>query len=54
MKEPHKRILRYVTGYMLEHGYSPSTREIVEAIGYGSTATVNGFLREIPAGDQEN
>lgn len=47
VKETHRKILDYITGYMLEHGYPPTTREIAVGIGYGSTATINGYLREM-------
>ena len=45
MRETHEKILDYITGYMLEHSYAPTTREIAAGTGYGSTSTINGHLR---------
>lgn len=47
MKEAHRKILDFVTGYMLDHGYSPTTREIGDGTGYSSTATVFGHMRDM-------
>ena len=35
------KILEFVGGYIKEHGYSPSMREIGEAIGVDSTSHVS-------------
>lgn len=47
MKERHRKILDYVTAYMLEHGYSPTTREIADGIGVKSSSTVFDGLRDM-------
>lgn len=50
-----KELLEYVDAFIQEHGYSPSYREIMNAIGYKSVSTVaihiegliaKGFLRK--------
>jgi len=50
-----KELLEYVDGFIQEHGYGPSYREIMNAIGYKSVSTVaihidglitKGFLRK--------
>lgn len=50
-----KELLDYVDGFIKEHGYGPSYREIMNAIGYKSVSTVaihidgliaKGFLRK--------
>ena len=50
-----KELLDYVDGFIQEHGYGPSYREIMNAIGYKSVSTVaihidglitKGFLRK--------
>ena len=40
-------ILSYVNQYMQENGYSPSVREIGEAVGLSSTASVSYQLRQL-------
>lgn len=47
MKETHQKILDFVTSYMLGHGYSPTTREIADGVGYTSTSTVFNYLRDM-------
>lgn len=47
MKERYRRILDYVTGYMLEHGYSPTTRVIADGIRVKSSSTVFDGLRDM-------
>ena len=47
MKEIHKKILVYVKQYMLEHDYPPTTREIGEGVGYTSSSTIWGYLRDM-------
>ena len=42
-------ILRYVTDFMAENGYSPSVREIGEAVGLRSTASVKYQLDQLRA-----
>lgn len=47
MKEIHKRILDYIKLYMSEHNYPPTTREIGDGVGYTSSSTVWGYLRDM-------
>lgn len=43
----NEEILRYITGYIQEHGYPPSVREIAEGVGVSSTDTVNRHIKEM-------
>ncbi len=45
MKYQHKLILNYIISFLLEKGYSPTTREISAATGYSSTGTINHHLQ---------
>ena len=47
MKETHKKILVFVKQYMLEHDYPPTTREIGDGVGYTSSSTIWGYLRDM-------
>ena len=47
MKEIHKKILVFVKQYMLEHDYPPKTREIGYGVGYTSSSTIWGYLRDM-------
>lgn len=47
MKEIHKKILVFVKQYMLEHDYPPATREIGDGVGYTSSSTIWGYLRDM-------
>jgi len=38
------QILEYIEAHIKEHGYSPSVREIGEAVGLASSSTVQGHL----------
>lgn len=40
-------IKRYVIKYLLEHGYSPSVREIGDAVGLKSTSTVHFHIKRM-------
>lgn len=42
-----RRILEYLTDYIDTHGYGPTVREIAEAAGLRSTATVHYHLRRL-------
>ena len=39
-----ERILEFVTAYTDEHGYSPTYREICDAIGYKSCSTARRYI----------
>lgn len=50
-RRPHgdtqQRILEYIEKYMETNGYSPSVREIGQAVGLKSTSTVHGHLNRL-------
>ncbi len=47
-KERNKeRILNYLDKYINDHGYSPSVREIAQAVGFKSTSTVHSYLLDL-------
>lgn len=37
-------VLRFIRGFMREHGYPPTLREICRGLGVGSTNCVSGHL----------
>ena len=43
MKETHQKILDYITGYMLDHGYPPTTREISEGVDIYDIQSLTGY-----------
>ncbi|XVV16206.1 transcriptional repressor LexA [Actinoplanes sp. CA-131856] len=45
LNERQRQILSVIQKWALRHGYSPSTREIADAIGLASTSTVSRHLR---------
>ncbi|GAA0571176.1 transcriptional repressor LexA [Paractinoplanes ferrugineus] len=45
LNERQRRILAVIQKWALRHGYSPSTREIADAIGVAATSTVSRHLR---------
>ena len=47
MKEAHRRILDYIKSYMAIHNYPPTTREIGDGVGYTSSSTIWGYLRDM-------
>ena len=40
-------IQRYVIKYLMEHGYSPSVREIGDAVGLRSSSTVHFHIKRM-------
>lgn len=40
-------ILDYIVAYSFEHGYSPTVREIGQAVGLASSSSVWGELRAL-------
>ena len=42
-----KRILEFVVTYLSVHGYSPSVREIGDAVGLKSTSSVHSHLERM-------
>lgn len=45
----HQVIASFIRAYWLEHGYSPTVREITEACFYHSTSATSGRLRQMRA-----
>ena len=45
-----REIYEYVTGYVDEHGYPPTVREIGEAVGLASPSTVHAHLANLERG----
>lgn len=43
----NEEILRYITGYIQEHGYPPSVREITDGVGVSSTDTVHRHIKKM-------
>lgn len=43
----NEEILRYITGYIQEHGYPPSVREIAEGVWVSSTDTAHRHIKEM-------
>jgi repressor LexA len=49
-RKPNPRIERayqFIRGYLAEHGYGPSTREIGDACGISSTSIVDYYLEDL-------
>ncbi|GGA31545.1 winged helix-turn-helix transcriptional regulator [Psychrobacillus lasiicapitis] len=44
MSKRQKQIYEYIKKYLAEKKYSPSIREIAEAVGLRSSSTVHGHL----------
>ncbi|HEX2912888.1 MAG TPA: hypothetical protein VH186_18930 [Chloroflexia bacterium] len=42
-----QRILEFIRGFWLKHGYSPSVREITLAAGFTSTSVANYWLKQM-------
>lgn len=42
-----EKILAAIIEYITEHGYSPTVREIGDAVGLRSPATVHGYLEKM-------
>lgn len=47
MSQRQQAILSYIAGYVRQHGYPPSVREIGRAFGIRSSSTVHGYLRRL-------
>lgn len=47
LPERQRQILTVIRDWVLRHGYSPSTRQIGDAIGLRSTSTVSRHLRDL-------
>lgn len=45
--EVRKKIKKFIIQYMQEHGYSPTTREIGEAVGLKSSSSVYDHLQRM-------
>ncbi len=49
LTERQRRVLTYVHNFIQEHGYSPTIREISDALGYRSVSAVHAHLRNLQA-----
>ena len=50
--EIDEKVLEYTKSFMLERGYTPSMREIMEGVGFGSTNTAhNHFMNLVRDGE---
>lgn len=47
LKEKENRIYEFICDYMKEKGFSPTVREIGEAIGLKSTSSVHIYLKRL-------
>ena len=47
LENPQQQIYQYILSYKKEHAYPPSVREICEAVGLTSTATVHVHLKNL-------
>ena len=47
LNKREKEILRYIEKQIMTDGYPPSVREIGQAVGLSSTATVHGYLAKL-------
>jgi repressor LexA len=47
LSERHKKILAFLEGHQVRHGYPPSIREIGEKTGISSTSVVNYYLDQL-------
>lgn len=47
LNDPQQEIYRFILTYSQEHAYPPSVREICEAVGLSSTATVHVHLKNL-------
>ena len=44
LTKKQKLMLEFIESFIVEHGYSPTFREIAAGLGYGSLATVAGHI----------
>ncbi|MBR5186875.1 MAG: helix-turn-helix domain-containing protein, partial [Clostridia bacterium] len=49
LTEKENGVYRYICEATEAHGYSPSVRDIQEALGIKSTATVHSYLNKLEA-----
>ena len=47
LTEKEKQVLDYISARFAETGYSPSVRDIMSAVGFGSTATVYAYIEKL-------
>ena len=50
MSERRKNILRFISGYLAEYGYSPSLREVAHAMELKSPSSILTHLRVLEEG----
>ena len=47
LKPREKAVLDYISAQFSEKGYAPSVRDIMDALGFGSTATVYAYIEKL-------
>ncbi len=47
LSDKDKKFLAYVDNYIIQHGYSPSYREIGDALGYNSVSYVSEKIKNL-------
>ena len=46
-KRRQSEIYGFIVGYIIEHQYPPSVREIRDGVGLSSTGTVNKYMEDL-------
>ena len=47
LTDKQSKMLRFIKDYMIQNGYCPSTRDIMDGLGYKSTSNVNVMLQQL-------
>lgn len=47
LTDKQSKMLRFIKDYMIQNGYCPSTRDIMDGLGYKSTSNVNMMLHAL-------
>jgi len=45
--EAQAKVYEYVIEFINDHGYSPTVRQVCDALGYSSTATAQQHIRSL-------
>ncbi len=54
LTKKQKDVLDFITGYVREHGYSPTQKEIQEFFGFKSLGSVQDYIKYLTAGGYLN
>lgn len=41
------KIIDFITGYIIQHGYSPTVKEIGDGVGLKSTSSVHSHVKQL-------